>query len=220
MIDFNALPTAEKARQLANPEGETGIAVAEWLNASNKNGNAATVEALGITTGCSVLEIGFGNGQAAADVVGRAAQVSYVGIDISPTMVDEANRRNAQLVAAGSAQFLLGSAERMPFADACFDRAFAVGVIHFWREPAQPLAELRRVMRPGGFCIMGCLDPRTPLEFARPEHGFHLREPAEWEALFLAAGFQEARAVALETEGINPDGSPTKRYAVTVTTRT
>ncbi len=60
---------------------------------------------LGVQAGHRVLEIGFGNGRAAPAIIGRAADVHYAGIDISPTMVNEANRINAALVAAGQASF-------------------------------------------------------------------------------------------------------------------
>jgi hypothetical protein len=36
MAIFETLTSAERARQLANPEGEVGIAVADWLNENNK----------------------------------------------------------------------------------------------------------------------------------------------------------------------------------------
>ncbi len=219
MAVFSSLQPAEQARQLANPEGSVGIEVAEWLNGNNREANARTLALLGVQAGCQVLEIGFGNGRAASDVIGQAAGVQYVGIDISPTMVSEANRFNANYVSAGRAAFHLGSAERMPFADASFDRVFAIGVIHFWVDPIAPLMEICRVMRPGGFAVMGALDSRSPPQFARPEFGFHLRSAAEWGALYRQAGFSGVDAQNLESEQITPDGVPTKRYTIRVTAR-
>jgi cyclopropane fatty-acyl-phospholipid synthase-like methyltransferase len=72
--------------------------------------NAAS---LGVEAGHRVLEIGFGNGRAAPQVIAQAVDVRYSGIDISPTMVAEASAFNAVLVAAGKASFHLGLAERM-----------------------------------------------------------------------------------------------------------
>jgi cyclopropane fatty-acyl-phospholipid synthase-like methyltransferase len=93
------------ARQLANPEGAVGLAVADWLHETNKQAIAKSVSALGVEAGARVLEIGFGNGRAAREVITQAADVQYVGIDISPTMVAEASAFNAALVAAGRASF-------------------------------------------------------------------------------------------------------------------
>lgn len=219
MAVFNSLEPAEQARQLANPEGSVGLEVAEWLNGYTRNGNDQVLALLGVQPGCRVLEIGFGNGRAAPNVIGQGADVEYVGIDISRTMVDEANRFNAALVAAGRASFHLASAERMPFTDTSFDRVFSIGVMHFWKEPLTPLQEIHRVMRPGGLAISGALDSRSPPQFARAEFGFHLRSATEWAALFRQAGFRIVDTQSIELEQLTPDGKPTKRYTIRVSAR-
>ena len=98
MAIFETLTPAEQARQLANPEGAVGLAVADWLNEINKQKIARSVASLGVEAGNRVLEIGFGNGRAAPEVIAQAADVQYSGIDISPTMVAEASAFNAALV--------------------------------------------------------------------------------------------------------------------------
>src|ERR1700749_1886637 len=114
MAIFETLTPAERARQLANPEGAVGVAVADWLNENNKQANAKVVAQLSVEAGHHVLEIGFGNGRTVPIVMGQASEVRYAGIDISPTMVAEASRFNAELVAAGKASFHLASADAMP----------------------------------------------------------------------------------------------------------
>jgi SAM-dependent methyltransferase len=214
MAVFETLTPAERARQLANPEGAVGLAVAEWLNETNKQANARSIVQLGVEAGNHVLEIGFGNGHTVPDVIAQAADVRYSGVDISPTMVAEASAFNATLVAAGRASFHLASAERMPFADDSFDRAFSIGVIHFWTEPGAPLAELRRVMRPGGSMLMGCLAPRGAPDFARPEYGFHLRDAASWDALCCAAGFADVQVETIEFPQSGDGAAPVRRHGI------
>ena len=219
MAIFESLTPAEQARQLREPEGDIGLAVAEWLNTTNRQANARAVELLRLEPGHSVLEIGFGNGRTVPDVVAQAAGVRYAGIDISPTMVDEAMRYNAALVAAGRASFLLASADSMPFADESFDRVFSTGVTHFWAEPARPLIETRRVLRRGGISQMACLHARSAPAFARPEHGFHLRDESAWHALHSGAGFSEVSVETLEFEQTGPDGTSVKRYGIRIMAR-
>lgn len=219
MALFSSLSPSEQARQLANPEGRVGVEVAEWLNGNNREGNARVLDLLGVQAGHRALEIGFGNGRAAAEVVGRAADVRYAGVDISPTMVDEANRFNAALVAAGRASFHLASADRMPFEDASFHRVFAIGVMHFWKDAITPLREIRRVMRPGGLAVMGALDAQSPPPFARPEFGFHLRSAAEWIELWRRAGFGDVDGRSAESAQLTEGGQPTKRYAIRLMAR-
>jgi ubiquinone/menaquinone biosynthesis C-methylase UbiE len=213
---FESLKPAERARQLANPEGETGLAVAEWLNGNNQEANARMVALLDLQSGAQVLEIGPGNGRIVPGIISAAPEVHYTGIDISPTMVEEATRFNADLVTSGQAAFHLGTADQMPFGDATFDAVFSLGVIHFWERPERPLSEIRRVLRSGGRAVMGCLAPRSANEISRPEYGFFLREASEWHVLCRTAGFTEVRAQEQETNMIAPDGTPIVRYTVQV----
>jgi hypothetical protein len=48
---FETLTPAEQARQLANPEGAVGLAVADWLNEINKQAIARSVASLGVEAG-------------------------------------------------------------------------------------------------------------------------------------------------------------------------
>ena len=106
---------------------------------------------------------------------------------------------------------------QLHFAAHQHDRVFSIGVIHFWAEPIALLAEVRRVLRRGGVSLMGCLHPRTAPDFARPEYGFHLRDAAGWTELYRAAGFTEIGVETVETQQINPDGTPTTRYGFRIT---
>jgi SAM-dependent methyltransferase len=207
-----SLAPAEWAKQLGNPEGEIGLAVIERVYENNSKFSVGAVAALGLSPGSYVLEIGFGNGRMVPEVVGQAENIRYAGLDISSTMVAEAERFNAALVAADRASFYPGSAEHMPFPDNSFDCVFSIGVAHFWSAPSLALSEIRRVLRPGGRSMMGCLHPRAAPPYARTENGFHLRDAAEWDALHRAAGFVDVQVEEILTERIDAGGAPVKRY--------
>jgi ubiquinone/menaquinone biosynthesis C-methylase UbiE len=219
MSVFDSLSSAERARHLRNPEGDMGLEVAAWLNETNRRGNAQLLAALRLEPQSQVLEIGFGNGRAVPAVLALAQDGHYAGIDISPTMVEEAKRFNAEFVTSGHAEFHCAGAERMPFPDAVFDRAFSIGVVHFWSEPVVALKELRRVLRPNGFAIMGALAPPGAHDFAKTEFGFYLRDAAAWEALCLEAELREAKAEMIEVMQIAPDGASVKFNIVLVEVR-
>lgn len=219
MAILDDLSPAELARQLANPEGKIGAAVAQWLNQHNRDANARTVEALRLVAGDQVLEIGFGNGRMAPEVIARAPGVRYSGVDISRTMVEEAMTFNAALVEAGKARFFLASADRMPFPDDSFERVFAMGVAHFWSDPANSLAEARRVLRPGGLMILGCLSPTEAPEFAKQEFGFRLRDAPEWDDLCRKSDFVDVDVRAVVSELITDAGLPIKRRGIFISAR-
>jgi len=216
MTFFNSLPPSEQARQLANPEGEVGLAVAEWLNSRNREATAQVLAKLNVQRGCHVLEIGFGNGRLAPEVLKLAGEVRYTGIEISQTMLDEATRYNAALISDGCASFHLAPSECMPFPNDSFDRVFSIGVIHFWADALVSLRDIHRVMRSGGRAVMQAQDSRSTRPFARPEFGFYLRSAEEWGALFREAGFKDVEPQSIESEETTPEGGSTRRQSVRV----
>jgi SAM-dependent methyltransferase len=208
MVDPETLTPAELAQQLGHPQGEIGLAVAEGLNTINRWVNDAVFRRLDLTPGCRVLELGFGNGHLLPVLMGQAERIRYVGLDISETMVNEASRFNHSLVAAGQASFHCGSAEHMPYPDGGFDRAFGAGVAYFWAEPDKALAEIRRVLRPGGISILATMPPDAPVtkDFARPEFGFRIYDASTLTELHRAAGFSRVVVESYEEIGNLPDG--------------
>ena len=214
MTLFSSLSPAEQARQLANPDGQIGIQVAEWLNETNRVSNEQIVALLGVQPGNCVLEIGFGNGRTASKIVGQTKNVHYTGIDISPTMIEEARRFNSELVGSGHIIFRHASADQMPFPDETFDRVLSVAVMHFWQDPLPSLREIYRVMRTGALAVMSAADPETRPAFAQPEFGFFLRTESEWSRLAYECGFQTVDTQSVETEQRTPDGKVTKRKSL------
>ncbi len=212
MDSIESLTPDEWARQLGNPKGEIGLAVVEKVYESNSKSSVQAVATLGLHPNDHVLEVGFGNGRMVPEVLKQAEGLRYAGLDLSPTMVAEAERFNGALVTAGQASFYLGSAEHMPFPDRLFNCIFSIGVAHFWSTPSLALSESFRVLRPGGLSMIGCLHPRTAPPFARPDNGFYLRDAAEWEALHRAAGFVHVQVEEVKTQQINAAGTPVERY--------
>jgi SAM-dependent methyltransferase len=218
VVDLSALAPSEMAGMLGKPEGEVGRAVGEMLNRVNANITSAVYQRLMLRDNDRILEIGFGNGRLLPALMALADDMTYVGLDRAKTMVTEATAHNAELVAAARASFRLGSAESIPCKDESFDRVFAVNVIYFWPEPVRALAEMRRVLRPGGLSIVASaimLPGEEPPPFAKPEYGFHRRSREALLALHRDAGFSNVLADDYNEMAPLPDGSIRKRsYAI------
>jgi SAM-dependent methyltransferase len=214
VVDLTQLPPAEMARHLGHPEGEVGLAVTDRLNKVNANITAEAYRRLGLDGGMHVLEIGFGNGHLLPDLLRLAPDLRYNGIDISPTMVDEARRFNAALVDAGQATFHVADAARLPAADASLDRVFAINVIYFWPDPIGPLREMRRVLRPSGVSLITAVTPETVdgNETFRVENGFHARDADTLIAMHHQAGFGEVRTELVTEVVTRVDGTPWTRH--------
>jgi SAM-dependent methyltransferase len=87
-----------------------------------------------------ILDLGCGDGQLTGRLVSTGASV--VGVDASPEMLAAARSRGIDARE--------GSAEALPFADCSFNAVFSNAALHWVREQDAMLAEVRRVLRPGG----------------------------------------------------------------------
>jgi ubiquinone/menaquinone biosynthesis C-methylase UbiE len=221
MADFTTLSPAEQARQLGKPEGGLGVDIGLRMNKTNFKVTEAVYAKLDLATGMDVLEIGFGNGRLLPSFVQRAERLNYVGVDISPTMLEEARQFNAPLIAAGRADFRLADAEALPAPEASFDRAFAINVIYFWPDPRRQLAEIRRVLKPDGFSVIAATSPETAAQVPvmRQEYGFHIRDGETLAALHRTAGFAHIEVALFEDVVPRPDGGELSLRAYLVLAR-
>jgi SAM-dependent methyltransferase len=112
-----------------------------------------TYDLLRVEPGHHLLDLGCGLGQdvqALAARVGKAGRV--VGIDSSQTMITEASKRAAGLDLP--VEFALGDAEHLEFAAGTFDGCRAERTLVHMKDPIQVLAEMARVVRPGGRVVV------------------------------------------------------------------
>ncbi len=113
-----------------------------------------------VKAGDRVLDVGCGSGcltLAAQSWVGENGEA--VGIDPSPEMIEVA-RQNAKR-AGSKAKFELGLAESLPFPDGSFDVVLNRLMLHHLPEDLKQrgLAEMRRVLKPGGICLVVDFEP-------------------------------------------------------------
>ncbi len=139
---------------------------------------------LGLREGERVLEIGCGTGNVWRENAERLpAGVSLTLTDLSPGMLEQARARLAEL--EPQPDFRLADAQSLPFADASFDAALSSHMLYHVPDRAKALAELRRVLCPGGRLLVATF-PWT--------HLLELRELVE--RLGLAGGMMAPRREA------------------------
>jgi SAM-dependent methyltransferase len=107
----------------------------------------ATLDALEPLDGLSHLDAGCGAGLALQLSAARGADVT--GLDASAGLLAFARTR------LPSADLRIGEIEELPFADASFNVVTAFNSIQYAVDPAQAVAELARVCRPGGRVAIG-----------------------------------------------------------------
>jgi demethylmenaquinone methyltransferase/2-methoxy-6-polyprenyl-1,4-benzoquinol methylase len=87
---------------------------------------------------------------AVAIELARQLGCRVVGLDQSPQMLASARARVGQAGLADRIQLVEGSADELPFPDRSFDGLTFTYLIRYVEDPAATLAELARVVRPGG----------------------------------------------------------------------
>lgn len=201
-------------------------AFAEAYARANDNGlfnrwyaRPAVVDLLGDVAGRRVLDAGCGSGPLIADLAERGA--SAAGFDASPAMIRLARERLGHDADLKVADLTLP----LPYDDESFDDAVAMLVLHYLEDWSRPLAELRRVLKPGGRLVVVVNHPVIP-PVMYPEVDYFATVPNEEEydfdgvtatltiwyrslsamsESFTAAGF---RISAISEPPVSPDTPP------------
>lgn len=185
----------------------------------------------------SIVDVGCGTGAYLAYLIVRGHQGKLTGLDRSLAMIDEARgalspaRRDEQDAGQytdernkGQVDLITGDAQMLPFLDSSFDWAIARHVLFFVENIPRALAELGRVLRPGGRLLV-----TTNASASHPKieslHGDLLRafgyrpvmRPTERFGVenakaILDSEFGEVEEVILEGALVFPDPEPLVRY--------
>lgn len=141
-----------------------------------------------------LLDVGCGTGVFAAHIRRRFPQARVWGVDLTARMLLEgAARWQAH---AGAVQAVQGDSERLPFADGSFDVLTCANSFHHYPNQGRALAEMRRVLRPGGRLLLVDGYRDAPYGWfiydvcvATVEGAVHHASRARVRALCAAAGF-------------------------------
>jgi len=97
-------------------------------------------------SGKRMLEVSCGHGGGAAYLMRTLGPASYTGLDLNPSAINFCRKRHH----LSGLDFVRGNAESLPFADQSFDAVINVEASHGYPRFPRFLAEVARVLRPGG----------------------------------------------------------------------
>jgi ubiquinone/menaquinone biosynthesis C-methylase UbiE len=163
---------------------------AHWLREIQTQALAA----LALTPDDVLLDVGCGTGAAVRDAAPTVTRA--VGFDLSPGMVAQATER-ARDAGLANVEFHTGDVSgRLPFEDGAFTAVVCTTAFHHFPMPLNTIAEMSRVLAPGGRLVIADSNRRHPAVFAldlvlrvaQPSHvGF--RSPGQLQHDLCAAGF-------------------------------
>jgi ubiquinone/menaquinone biosynthesis C-methylase UbiE len=101
-----------------------------------------------------VVDVGCGTGNLLPLLIGAAPRIDgYVGVDLSLEMLRVACGK-ASSAAGIQTGFVAADVGKLPLHDGSFDTAVSASALHYWDDVAAGLAEIRRVLRPGGRLLL------------------------------------------------------------------
>ena len=164
---------------------------ARWL----REVQTEALAALALSRDDALLDVGCGTGAAVRDAAPTVARA--VGLDLSPRMIAQARAR-AGAEGLTNVEFREGDVSGpLPFADAAFTALVCTTAFHHFPRPRDTVAEMARVLAPGGRLVIADANRRHPAVFAldlvlrvaQPSHaGF--RSPSQLMHDLVAVGLQ------------------------------
>ena len=110
-----------------------------------------------------VLDVAAGTAGVSIQIADRTG-AKVIGLDLTEQMLRQGARNIAAAGAGGHVSLITGRAEQLPLADACVDALTFTYLLRYVSDPQATLAELARVVRPGGTV--------ASLEFCLPPSAF------------------------------------------------
>lgn len=139
----------------------------------------------------AILDVGCGTGRLLTSAEKRFPGAALEGVDAAIGMVRHAQ---AVLPAGSRIRFQQATAENLPFRDSQFDLVFSTMTFHHWTDQQKGIAEVARVLTPGGRWLLADFVPSGLMRYVR--RLLRMRQFPERASLFAMLGAAGVQVVA------------------------
>lgn len=206
--------------QLSCPSGEEGKAMGHRMNERNRSMIIETVVALELQSSDKILELGMGNAGHLKLLHQQASDLHYTGLEVSLTMLREAEHQKRELSLPEHTQFGLYNGEDILFPAASFDKVLSINTIYFWDQPIVLLQEIRRVLSPNRVIAITFAHKSFMSQLPFVGDRFQLYEPPDLRQLIAQAGLSVREERTKEEVVLSKTGERvTRTYSVFLITK-
>jgi ubiquinone/menaquinone biosynthesis C-methylase UbiE len=205
----NRTPSSERREQLNQEffndwaKKYDGFRISRWFQYTQE----LALGQFGLHPDGSLLDVGCGTGSALLMAAERLPRGRVCGVDVSTAMVTQA-RAKIPVELSDQVEIRQGGAEHLPFKAGEFDYVLCTNSFHHYHDPKRALAEMRRVLRPGGELVIFENAPDLSLytwvwdRFLRIYEKGHVRyyPSQELGGIIRNAGFEDVQLRVLRNE--------------------
>ena len=159
------------SKQFSNPSGFCGRIIFSLMNRRNIPLYNETIRLLELSDNDRVLDIGCGNGYV-LNILAKQYDCKFDGIDISQSIIDNAEKRCRRYVKSGRMKFGCQNAAAMSFADGSFDRIYTINTVYFWENLYDTMQEIMRVLDVNGVFVNTLFSNETLDTFPHTKYGY------------------------------------------------
>ncbi|QIQ21397.1 class I SAM-dependent methyltransferase [Zophobihabitans entericus] len=205
------------AAQLRCPEGEDGIKLGHLMNMSNLSVILHGITNLQIQKKDNILELGYGNGELLSYILSLAEDIHYTGLEISPTMHQQAILLNKPYIDAGMANYQIYNGVNLPFIEPQFDKILTVNTLYFWKEPIKLLQNIYQALKLNGYFVITFCHKSFMQNLPFINYGFQLYEVEEVKQLFNQLPLKLVNEAYKKDKSISKTGALVEREFTSLT---